>query len=233
MSPALRFLRDKAIEVSARLVIRSLYATIRCERVGDGPLSDLRVRGQPVVLVCWHEHLLQIVHYHRDEGMVALVSEHSDGEILARILARIGTGTARGSSTRGGMKGLRELVRAGREGHDLALTPDGPRGPRRVFKLGALAAAQMTGFPIVPMATRASAAWRFGSWDRFLLPKPFAKLQLHYGAPHWVPRTAGEEELQRHASILRRKLNELAGEARPFHPVSEKSEGRRENAIPD
>ena len=218
LPPALRY---RIIEFGAVAVMRSLFLTIRCRRVGDGALRRLRAGGTPFVLVFWHDNLLPVVHYHSGEGIVALVSRHGDGEIVARILDRTGNRSVRGSSTRGGMKGLRELVRAGRKGRDLALTPDGPRGPRRVFKAGALTAAQLTGFPIIPVAARATSEWRLRSWDRFMIPKPFTTIELHYGSPHWVPRRTPREERRRQASILQRTLNALAGET----PSSSSDEG--------
>ena len=148
-------------------------------------LAPFRRLRTPVIFVFWHGSLLPLVHYHRHERIVVLVSEHADGERIARVLARRGFGTVRGSSTRGGARGLRALVRAARAGRDLALTPDGPRGPRGEFKPGALAAARMTGLPIVPLAVSASAAWHLGSWDGFMVPKPFARVRVTYGDP-WV-----------------------------------------------
>jgi lysophospholipid acyltransferase (LPLAT)-like uncharacterized protein len=188
-------LRDAAAGVAGAALVHGLLATTRVERVHHERLLDFRRRREPVIFVFWHGHLLPLVHYQRHEGIVVLVSEHSDGEIIARILHRSGFGTARGSSTRGGARGLRELVRAGREGRDLAVTPDGPRGPRHQVKAGALAAAQMTGFPLLPLAVRVSSAWRLDSWDHFLIPKPFSKVRIEYLAPRFVPRAASREEL--------------------------------------
>lgn len=176
-------------------LVRTLFATTRVERVHYERLESFRRRGEPVIFVFWHGHLLPLVHYHRREGIVVLVSEHADGESIARILHKSGFETARGSSTRGGMRGLRALVRAARAGKDLALTPDGPRGPRHEVKPGALAAAQMTGLPLLPLAVRVSSAWTLGSWDRFLVPKPFSAIRIEYLPPRFVPRDASRSEL--------------------------------------
>lgn len=176
--------------------VRALLATTRLERRGQEHYLPFRRDRRPVIFVFWHGQLLPLVHYHRNEGAVVLVSEHADGEYIARILQRSGFGTARGSSTRGGTRGLKALIRAARAGRDLALTPDGPRGPARVFKVGALAAAQATGLPVVPVGVGASSAWRFRSWDAFLVPRPFAHVRVEYGAPRPVPRDAGRPELE-------------------------------------
>ncbi len=177
-------------------LVRTLFATTRVERVHAERLEDFRRRKVPVIFVFWHGNLLPLVHYHRREGIVVLVSEHSDGEFIARILGRSGFGTVRGSSTRGGVRGLKALVRAARNGRDLALTPDGPRGPRGEFKPGALAAAQMTGLPLLPLAVSASSAWRLDSWDRFLIPKPFSTVRIEYLPPRFVPRDATRRDLE-------------------------------------
>ncbi len=187
---------------SGASLVRALFATTRVERVHHERLEHFRRRGEPVIFVFWHGHLLPLVHYHGREGIVVLVSEHSDGEYITRILRRYGFGTARGSSTRGGVRGLREMVRAARAGKDLALTPDGPRGPRHQVKPGVLAAAQMTGLPLVPMAVSASAAWTLGSWDRFLVPKPFSTIRIEYLTPRFVPRDASRSQLEDMATTL-------------------------------
>lgn len=201
--------RFRAAGVLGRGLVGALFATVRRRLEGTEHLAGLRERGQAVILVCWHDQLLPLVHAHRGEGVVVLVSEHADGEYLARIVERLGYKTARGSSTRSGARGLRELVRAARAGHDVALTPDGPRGPRHRFKEGALMAARMTRHPVVPLAAAASSAWRFDSWDRFMVPRPFARVRIAYGAPRWIPRDLARDELRAEARSLERTLNRL------------------------
>jgi lysophospholipid acyltransferase (LPLAT)-like uncharacterized protein len=105
------------------------------------------------------------------------------------------------------VRGLRALVRAARAGRDLALTPDGPRGPRGEFKPGALAAARMTGLPIIPLAVDASPVWRLGSWDGFMIPKPFAEVRIEYLPPRLVGRDADRDELEALAAALGEELN--------------------------
>ncbi|MGE0161019.1 MAG: lysophospholipid acyltransferase family protein [Gemmatimonadales bacterium] len=205
--------------VAGAALVSALLSTTSVERIGVENFTHFRRRGTPVIFVFWHGNLLPLVHYHRHEGIVVLVSEHADGERIARILMRRGFATVRGSSTRGGARGLRDLVRAARAGRDLALTPDGPRGPRGEFKPGALAAARITGLPVIPLAVAASPAWSLGSWDRFLVPKPFAKVQIQYLPPRLVTRDASRSELEALAAGLGSELNaagaRLAGEMDP------------------
>ncbi len=204
-------LKFEAAGVLGTGLVAGLFLTTRVSRVGAEHYERFRSRGRPVIFVFWHGQLLPLVHYHRGERIVVLVSEHDDGEYITRVIRRNGFGVVRGSSTRGGTKGLRGLVRAARRGHDLALTPDGPKGPRGEFKPGALAVAQMTGLPIVPLAVGASAGWRFRSWDGFLVPKPLSRLTIEYLPPTFVPRDAGRAELETMASELGRALNDLEG----------------------
>jgi len=204
-------LRFQSAGVLGAGLVGALFTTTRAERIGQEHYERFRRVGQPVMFVFWHGQLLPLVHYHRHEGIVVLVSEHEDGEYIARVIERSGFGTVRGSSTRGGSKGLKGMVRAAREGHDLAVTPDGPRGPRGEFKPGALVAAQMVDLPIVPISVRASSGWRFRSWDGFLVPKPLSKITLEYHEPRRVPRDADRALLAQMADELAEVLN--AGES--------------------
>ncbi len=207
-------------------LVSALFTTVRCSRIGTEHWMPLREAGQPVIFVMWHGHMLPLIHYHRGEGIVVLVSEHADGEYITRILHRNGFGTARGSSTRGGSTGLRQMVRAAREGRDLAITPDGPKGPRHVLKPGALVAAQLTGLPMIPVAVSASAAWYFDSWDRYMVPRPLSRVCIAYGAPVWVPRSLDETGLAGLADEVGKSLEVLEAEARGRLPGGGGSQDR-------
>ena len=187
-------------------LVRGLFATVRFRLEGEEGVLRLRQQGTPVIFVLWHGQLLPLVHRHRDTGAVVLVSEHTDGEYITRVIERCGFGTVRGSSTRGGIRGLKGLIRAARASHDVALTADGPRGPARSFKPGALLAAQATGLPVVPVAVGASSAWHFNSWDRFMVPRPLSILRIAYGEPRRIERGREREVIARD---LERELNEL------------------------
>ena len=205
-------LRFESAGVLGSGLVGALFLTTRVERIGREHYDRFRESGQPVMFVFWHGQLLPLVHYHRHEGIVVLVSEHEDGEYVTRVLLRNGFLAVRGSSTRGGTKGLKGLVRAAREGHDLAVTPDGPKGPRGVFKPGALVAAQVAGLPVVPVALTASAGYRFRSWDGFLLPRPFSTIRIEYLEPRLVGREASRDDLERMADEIGAQLNEREDE---------------------
>jgi lysophospholipid acyltransferase (LPLAT)-like uncharacterized protein len=127
--------------------------------------------------------MLPLLYLHRDEGISVLISEHRDGELIARVAVSLGFRTVRGSTSRGAARALAGMVRELEHGHDVAVTPDGPRGPARTFAPGALIAAQRAGAPVIAVGVSAKAAWRLRSWDRFVIPKPFGRVTVAYSKP--------------------------------------------------
>jgi lysophospholipid acyltransferase (LPLAT)-like uncharacterized protein len=181
--------------------MRLLARTWRVEIVGAERWAGLTARSEPYVLLCWHEGLLPVMWHHRGLGISALVSEARDGEYLSRFAGSLGYGLIRGSSTRGGTRALRAALRALATGTPIGVTPDGPRGPPRVVKPGALVAAARTGAWLVPVHAEARPAWRARSWDRFLLPAPFARVRLAYAEP-FRARSDGADAAARVAGAL-------------------------------
>jgi len=202
--PTLRF---RVAGRAGAAFLKLLGATLRFRIVGEDHLTALRAAGEPVIFAFWHSWILPLAYLHRNQGIVVLVSEHGDGEYIAQVIHRMGFRTARGSSTRGGVRGAREMVRGLREGADGGITPDGPRGPAGTFKPGALVASRLSGAHIVPMAVEAEGVWRLDSWDRFVIPKPFARIRVRYGSPLRVPRDADESEMERISGALEAFLN--------------------------
>jgi lysophospholipid acyltransferase (LPLAT)-like uncharacterized protein len=178
-------------------LIRLLAMTWRMRVVNGEEVRAARASGQRVIFTLWHGELLPLLWHHRKEGVAVVISEHRDGEIIAQIAERLGYATVRGSSSRGGGRALIGLIRALQEGRDGAVTPDGPRGPAHVFAAGAAIASQRTGVPLLPIRASATRAWRLKSWDRFLVPKPFATVRVTYGPLTAVdaatPREAAEQ----------------------------------------
>ncbi len=167
-------------------VINGLLRTVRFEVEGREHYDRTWGAGKPVLFALWHGRLLPCSYYHRGEGLATLISQHRDGDYIAAIVEGWGFTTIRGSSSRGGTAALRQMVKTlGRSA--LAVTPDGPRGPREKVKPGLIAAAQLAGAPIIPVSAGTDRAWWFEGWDRFLVPKPFATIRLRYGAPIEVP----------------------------------------------
>ncbi len=164
-------------------LVRALGATWRIRFAGrDGVDAARRAHG-PVLYVTRHGLLLPAAYAHRDRRIQVLVSESRDGETIARVIGALGFGTVRGSSTRGGARAVVEMAARGRAGFDLAITPDGPRGPRGSAAPGTAVVAARSDLPVVAIGVGASRAWRARSWDRFLVPKPFATVWIVYGPP--------------------------------------------------
>ncbi len=132
-------------------VIRGLAASIRLERRGAEVMEDYYRRGTSMIFAFWHSRQLMMPLAYRGREIYVLISRHRDGEIIARIIARFGFRSVRGSTTRGGVRALRELIRVGRSGVDLCVTPDGPKGPAQVAQAGVVELAKATGLPIVPV----------------------------------------------------------------------------------
>lgn len=156
-------------------------------------LAPLRGGGEPIIFLLWHEVLLPLLWHHRGEQIAIVVSQGREGQYLADYAVRLGYRICPGSSSRGGARALLAAVRALDGGGVAAFTPDGPRGPRREVKPGVAAAAQRAGAWVVPLHAIVDRAWRLGSWDRMLVPKPFARVTVGYGIPFRVGE--GEEGL--------------------------------------
>jgi lysophospholipid acyltransferase (LPLAT)-like uncharacterized protein len=132
--------------------MRGIARTMRFETRGHESVDALYREGRHLILAFWHAQQLMIPFGYRGPGSHVLISQHADGEIIARVIARFGHEAVRGSSTRGGAGALRTLIKLGRSGRDLVVTPDGPKGPRQVAKAGVAQLAKATGMPIVPLA---------------------------------------------------------------------------------
>jgi lysophospholipid acyltransferase (LPLAT)-like uncharacterized protein len=197
----------------AGIAVRILARTWRVQEIHQAGGDIVRQRERPVIFCLWHSELLCHMWNFRGLGIVVLISEHGDGEIAARAAASMGYHTIRGSSSRGAERALLALVRAVEEGAHVAVTPDGPRGPAESFAPGALIAAQRSGAPIVLLRATASRCWRLRSWDRFIIPKPFARVTIVVGAPEPVQAgtaRAAAAEAPRFQALMR-ALPEAAG----------------------
>ncbi len=190
--------------------IRGLRATVRIRFHGDERIREWERTGTHFILAFWHRHLLLMPYAYKGRRISVLISQSQDGELIARTVARLGIDSSRGSSSRGGIAGMRSLLRKAAEGWDIAFTPDGPRGPLREVQPGVILAAAATGLPILPVAIAASRAKLLRSWDRFLVPLPFSKVHIVYGEPLSVERRG---DLGVAATELKRRLEGAEGAA--------------------
>jgi lysophospholipid acyltransferase (LPLAT)-like uncharacterized protein len=202
-----------AIAGAAYPVVAALGRTLRWRVAGAGHLDAVAATGRPPILAFWHGRILPATVYFRDRGIVVITSENFDGEWIARIIARFGYGTARGSTSRGGRRALLQLVRDVQAGRSAAFTLDGPRGPAQVAQPGAVWLAKASGAPVVPFHMEASSCWTARSWDRTQVPKPFSTIGVAIGEPLYVPPDAPPEALEAARLDLERRLASLREQA--------------------
>lgn len=172
----------------------------------EGPLSYLRAR-RPLVMVTWHGRLLGSTYHCRRRNVVAMISQHRDGELVSRVVEKIGYETVRGSSTRGGSAAALAMIEKVRGGRTAAMIGDGPRGPIYKLKPGAAYIALASQADVIPVIFAASSAWVFRSWDRFTVPKPFSRVFLFYGEP--IPWPGEDAELKAFTKRVETALEEL------------------------
>lgn len=198
------------------LLVNAVAATLRYRFADHSGISDGSLQG-PVIFATWHNRLaLSLIVYRRcvkrgnpARRMAALVSASRDGALLARVLELFGVEPVRGSSSRRGGQSLLELTTWAEKGFDLAITPDGPRGPCYEVQRGVASLAKVTGLPIVPVAYHLAWKIRLRSWDRFQIPLPFSRCEIAFGEPVRVPSDAGDEQCAGLRQELERRLRAL------------------------
>jgi lysophospholipid acyltransferase (LPLAT)-like uncharacterized protein len=171
-------------------LLRMLRWTLRLQTEGADELMACWRARRPVVVTFWHGRALMLPYFYRGGGATIMNSTHRDGEIVTRALARFGIESTRGSSSRGAVAGALGLLRAFARGRDLALIPDGPRGPAAEVKPGVVEIARQTGALLFPVALSASRCARGTGWDRLMIPAPGARVAMVVGSPI----LAGEEQ---------------------------------------
>lgn len=192
-----RWIKFTVLPPIGALVIRGIKASMRLEQRGYEPVDALYREKRSIILAFWHAQQLMIPFGYRGPGSHVLISQHGDGEIIARIIARFGHEAVRGSSTRGGAGALRSLIKLGRSGKDVVVTPDGPKGPRQVAKLGVIQLAKATGLPIVPLgfacSKKNSSRAGIASWSRIRFHaasssgEPRSGCRVRRMTPRWKP----------------------------------------------
>lgn len=200
----------------AYAVIRLYFCLIRSRSIGENSIKQQLHQGGKAIAAIWHQRILIILDYAGHFGEFApavMISQSRDGEMIADIYRRLNFRPVRGSSSRGGRKALAAMV-ADLAEHPFAVhVVDGPQGPRGIVKAGLISMAQHSGVPIVPVAASVTRAWILKSWDRFLIPKPFSTVCVHWGVPIPVPARLNDAEFEavrREVEMTFRKLQEDA-----------------------
>jgi lysophospholipid acyltransferase (LPLAT)-like uncharacterized protein len=207
-----QLIKAAAIAGIASPLIGALCRTLTWEVEGAEHYESVVRTGRQPILAFWHGRILPSLYYWRDRRIVVITSHNFDGEWIARIITRFGYGTARGSSSRGGARALVQMRRDLAEGKPVAFTVDGPRGPARVAQSGAVWLAGATGHPVIPFHIEADRFWTTKSWDRALIPKPFARMRVAIGAPFNVAGTS-EAIVEGARLTLERSLQDLESSA--------------------
>jgi lysophospholipid acyltransferase (LPLAT)-like uncharacterized protein len=202
--------RAKAASIATigQPLVGTLGATWTWRVEGEEYYEALMKERRPPILALWHGRILPATLYWRERDIVAMTSQNFDGEWIARLMARFGFRAARGSSSRGGSRALVQLRRELRAGHATAFTVDGPRGPARIAQPGAVWLAGATGHPVLPFHIEASRYWSAGSWDRGMIPKPFANVAIAIGEP-FVVQDTDPETVERSRMDLMERLASL------------------------
>lgn len=196
------------------LYIRLVHRTGRWTVVGRAIPEAVWNDGRPFILSFWHGRLLMMPRAWPEEHPIhMLISQHRDGQLIARTVGHFGIRTAAGSSSRGGSGALRTMLKALKSGENVGITPDGPRGPRQRASDGVIHIARMSGAPVIPLAYAARRRRLLGSWDRFMVPLPFTRGVFVWGEPLTVPRDAGEADIARLRGELEERMNALTAEA--------------------
>jgi lysophospholipid acyltransferase (LPLAT)-like uncharacterized protein len=195
-------------------IIRGLSLSWRREVVFLAERSELPLGYRDrAIYVTWHRRMFAFFDFFGRRHVGVLISLSRDGEIVTQAAEHLGFQPVRGSSTRGAVGGMRELLRRLRSGQPVGFLADGPRGPLRRAKMGAVAASRDQGAPIVPVACSASRAWILRSWDRYIVPKPFARVFLLLGRPFTVPGDADAEGMEMYRRRLEREIDRLCDRA--------------------
>ncbi len=191
------------------LLINFIGKTVKVEVEGAENYEAVEKAGKLPIICFWHNRIFLGTYFHRNRRIVVITSQSFDGEYIARFIQRFGYGAIRGSSTRGGVGALVEMIRLMKKGLATSFAIDGPKGPRYVAKSGACLLAKKTGNPILPFLVEVEKFWTLGSWDKLQIPKPFSRARFFYAAPIYISKNASDGELGIKREELQSKLDEL------------------------
>jgi len=203
-------------------VIRLLGPTLRFEVLGWHHAESVHRSGKRIIWAFWHRVIIPIVWWHRNKGVVVMNTTAFDGQWTRKVIEWLGFGTAQGSSSRGGLRGLAVMARRLEQGVDCAFTIDGPRGPRYVAKPGPVMLARKTACPVMVFHIGVERGKTFqNTWDHFLLPAPFSRAVILFAPPLWVPADADAQLLERKHAEMQRELERVRDIAESWFTLPE------------
>ncbi len=197
-------------------LIKLVGKTLKFETEGWENFERVESDGKIPVYATWHNRIFPSVYFLKNRGIVVMTSQSFDGEYIARFIQRFGFGAARGSSTRGGIGGLIEMIRLMKKGLPMCLTVDGPKGPRYAAKTGAILLAKKTGNPVLPFLVEAKSFWTINSWDKLQISKPFVRAKVFVAEPIYVAANCADEEIENKRRELQIKLDELVSRGKKW-----------------
>ena len=200
----------RAADLAFYLLIRTIGRTVRFRVEGWEHWEEATQNGRIPIYTSWHDRVFLATYFWRRRRIVVMTSRSFDGEYIARFIQRFGYGAARGSTSRGGVGAVVEMVRLMRAGCPAGFLIDGPRGPRHVAKMGAVLLAKKTGHPVLPFSVNARRRSTLSSWDRFQIPWPFTTATVSIAPPIYVPADADENLLEAKRQELQRALDEVS-----------------------
>jgi lysophospholipid acyltransferase (LPLAT)-like uncharacterized protein len=207
-------------------VIRTLGPTLRFEVLGERYYRESRARGEPVIAAFWHRCIIPATYYWRDRGVVVMNTTNFDGQWTRRVIEHFGFGTAQGSSTRGGLRGLAVMARRLEDGYDAAFTIDGPRGPRYIAKPGPVMLARKTGKPIYLFHIGLEKARTLEkAWDKMQIPHFFSRAVMVVAPLVRVSRDADAAEMERKHAEMQSTLERVRDVAESWFQLSEAERG--------
>ena len=213
------------------VIIKLLLRSCRIIKVEgrEGEIEVLKQSQGKAVYATWHQRVIFHGRQLARKNLTVMISQSRDGEYATRLVSLFGHSNVRGSSTRGGPLALKELTQIVKEGGRGGILADGPLGPAREAKIGAVVIAHEAQAPLIPVTWGADRCWIINSWDRFLLPKPFARILIYYPEPIWISSSADSKELGDYRCLLEERLNKGTswcdshfGSERPWRKVKEK-----------
>lgn len=197
----------------AAFALRLLHRTCRFEMVGEENCRAVDKVPGPKIAAFWHFSYPSILYFFRDKGYLTIISRSRDGELAARMVKKLGYFPFRGSPGKGGAAALKGIISAFRNSPGGGFVADGSQGPAQVAQKGLLLLAMYSGRPIVPVSICADRRWRFATWDKTLLPKPFSTVTVSWGPMIWIDRGASSAEIEARRVQLERTLNEITLQA--------------------
>jgi lysophospholipid acyltransferase (LPLAT)-like uncharacterized protein len=221
--PWSRRIQIPLIAAAVYSVIRLLGPTLRYEVMGWQHAERVYASKKQIIWAFWHRVIIPIVWWYRNHGVVIMNTTAFDGQWTRKVIEWLGFGTAQGSSSRGGLRGLAVMAKRLGEGADCGFTIDGPRGPRYVAKPGPVILARKTGCPVMVFHIGVDRGVTFEkTWDHFLLPKPFARAVILFAPPIYVPPDADPEALEAKHAEMQRELERVRDIAETWFSMSDK-----------